>query len=255
LREFHRRPAGARQNLPGAIFLGSGKSRYCGGAQIRDGMASIKRILLVDNDALLRQSLAEQLAREGAYAVAEAANATEARNLAGEEDFALAIIDQQLPDATGDALARELKNRGLGAPVLLLSEPGAPPPAGEYIEKPFRFADLLARMNQHLSRHAANDDAPVAIGPYLFRPGAKLLSRGPRKVRLTEKETDILKFLHAAGETVARETLLHEVWGYNPAVTTHTLETHIYRLRKKIEENVGEAKIVVTEEGGYRLGS
>jgi len=110
-------------------------------------------------------------------------------------------------------------------------------------------------MNQHLSRHAANDDAPVAIGPYLFRPGAKLLSRGLQKVRLTEKETDILKFLHAAGVTVARETLLHEVWGYNPAVTTHTLETHIYRLRKKIEDNVGEAKIVVTEDGGYRLGS
>ncbi|HEY4275402.1 MAG TPA: response regulator transcription factor [Rhizomicrobium sp.] len=218
-------------------------------------MPGIKRILLVDNDGLLRGSLAEQLTREGAYTVVEAASMAEARSLAAEDDFALAIIDQGLPDGAGDALARELKSRGFSAPILLLSEPEIPLPAGEYLEKPFRFADLLARMNQYLSRHAANDDAPVEIGPYLFRPGAKLLSRGPRKVRLTEKETDILKFLHAAGATVARETLLHEVWGYNPAVTTHTLETHIYRLRKKIEENVGEAKIVLTEDGGYRLGS
>jgi DNA-binding response OmpR family regulator len=255
VQEFHRAPHGSRQNLPGDIFEARANRSIVAAHKDRDGMAGAKRLLLVDDDGLLRGSLAEQLAREGSYTVIEAASAAQARGLAMEDGFAFAIIDQDLPDGAGDILARELKSRGLSAPILLLSEPQAPPPAGDYLEKPFRFADLLARMNQHLSRHAANDDAPVAIGPYLFRPGAKLLSRGLQKVRLTEKETDILKFLHAAGVTVARETLLHEVWGYNPAVTTHTLETHIYRLRKKIEENVGEAKIVVTEDGGYRLGS
>jgi DNA-binding response OmpR family regulator len=95
----------------------------------------------------------------------------------------------------------------------------------------------------------------ATIGPYLFRPGAKLLTEGARRVRLTEKETDILKYLAAADRTVPRETLLHEVWGYNPAVTTHTLETHIYRLRRKIEKTPGKAEILVTEGGGYRLGS
>lgn len=215
-------------------------------------MPSAKRILLVDDDSVLRASLAEQLAQEGPYAVAEAANAAEARQLAEEDGYALAIIDQELPDGSGDALARELRSRGFDAPVLLLAEQDAAPPAADHIAKPFRFADLLAKLNHHLSRHAASDDTPVAIGPYLFRPGAKLLTAGARKVRLTEKETDILKFLHAAGSTVARETLLHEVWGYNPAVTTHTLETHIYRLRKKIED--GDAKILLTEGGGYRLG-
>ena len=215
-------------------------------------MPSAKRLLLVDDDALLRASLAEQLAQEGPYLIVEAGSAAEARLLAREEGYALAIIDQGLPDGAGDALARELKNQGFDAPVLLLAEADGDPPLAEHIAKPFRFADLLARINQHLSRHAASDDTPVAIGPYLFRPGAKLLTAGARKVRLTEKETDILKFLHAAGATVARETLLHEVWGYNPAVTTHTLETHIYRLRKKIED--GDAKILLTEGGGYRLG-
>ncbi len=176
------------------------------------------------------------------------------RARAKEGGYALAIVDQNLPDGAGDALARELKAQGFETPVLLLADKAAPPLAAEYLEKPFRFADLLARANLHLSRHAASDDVPVPIGPYLFRPGAKLLTLGARKVRLTEKETDILKFLHAAGATVAREILLHEVWGYNPAVTTHTLETHIYRLRRKIEENPGEARILVTEDGGYRLG-
>jgi DNA-binding response OmpR family regulator len=217
-------------------------------------MPSAKRVLLVDHDAVLRASLAEQLAREGSYSVVEAASAAEARGLSKDGSYALAIIDQNLPDGAGDALARELKNQGFDAPVLLLLERDAPPPAAEHLEKPFRFADLLARLNLYLSRHAASDDLPVEIGPYLFRPGAKLLTQGARKVRLTEKETDILKFLHAAGRTVGRETLLHEVWGYNPTVTTHTLETHIYRLRRKIEANPGEARILVTEDGGYRLG-
>jgi len=216
-------------------------------------MPSAKHILLVDDDSVLRASLAEQLAHEGAYIIVEAATAAEARLKADGESYALAIIGQGLPDGAGDALARELRNRGFDAPVLLLADPDKPPPVGDHIVKPFRFADFLARLNHHLSRHAASDDLPVTIGPYQFRPGAKLLTAGTRKVRLTEKETDILKFLHAAGVTVARETLLHEVWGYNPAVTTHTLETHIYRLRKKIED--GDAKILLTEGGGYRLGS
>ena len=216
-------------------------------------MPSARHILLVDDDAVLSASLAEQLAQDGAYVVVAAASAAEARKLARENLYAVAIIDQTLPDGAGDALARELKNQGFDAPVLLLADPEMPSPAGDHIAKPFRLADLLAKLNQHLSRHAASDDTPVAIGPYLFRPGAKLLTAGARKVRLTEKETDILKFLHAAGATVARETLLHEVWGYNPAVTTHTLETHIYRLRKKIED--GNAKILLTEDGGYRLGT
>jgi len=184
-------------------------------------MASAKRVLLVDHDAVLRASLAEQLTREGPYAVVEAGSVAEARAHAKEGGYALAIVDQNLPDGAGDALARELKAQGFETPVLLLADKAAPPLAAEYLEKPFRFADLLARVNLHLSRHAASDDVPVPIGPYLFRPGAKLLTQGARKVRLTEKETDILKFLHAAGATVAREILLHEVWGYNPTVTTH----------------------------------
>jgi DNA-binding response OmpR family regulator len=217
-------------------------------------MPSAKRVLLVDDNEVLRTSLAEQLTREGTYAVVAAANAAEARDLAKDGSYAFAIVDQTLPDGAGEALTEELKNQGFDAPMLLLAEADQPAPRTEHLKKPFRFADLMARLNAHLGRPAASDEAQLAIGPYQFRPGAKLLMQGVRKVRLTEKETDILKFLHGAGATVPRETLLHEVWGYNPAVSTHTLETHIYRLRKKIEENPGEARILLTEDGGYRLG-
>ena len=204
-------------------------------------MPSAKHILLVDDEAVPRASLAEQLAREGDYAVIQAASAAEAHTA---RDYHLAIIDL----ADGEALAQALRQNGFAGPVLFLGDgPGA-------LAKPFRLSALLARLSDQLGRLA--EDRPITIGPYEFRPAAKLLTGdGARKIRLTEKETNILKFLHAAGRTVPRETLLHEVWGYSPAVTTHTLETHIYRLRRKIEENPGQARILITEDGGYRLGN
>jgi DNA-binding response OmpR family regulator len=209
-------------------------------------MPSAKRILLVDASAVPRHSLAEQLAREGDYAVIEAGAAEEAR---AASDYLFAIID--LDD--GASLAKALRQDGFNGPILFLGEGDAG--LGEELAKPFRLSALLARLSAHLSRHGAMEDQAIQLGPYQFRPSAKLLTgEGQRRIRLTEKETNILKFLHEAGRTVPRETLLHEVWGYSPAVTTHTLETHIYRLRRKIEENPGQAKILITEDGGYRLG-
>ncbi len=93
-----------------------------------------------------------------------------------------------------------------------------------------------------------------ALGPYTFKPSMKMLTTADeRRIRLTEKETNILKFLYRADGVVARDVLLHEVWGYNAGVTTHTLETHIYRLRQKIEAEPSNARLLVTESGGYRL--
>ncbi len=125
----------------------------------------------------------------------------------------------------------------------------------ESLAKPFRFSALLARLHALSTHHAGSGDAAVRIGPYTFHPSAKLLQAAGRKVRLTEKETNILKFLHASAGTVPRDILLHEVWGYGPAVATHTLETHIYRLRKKIEQDPAKAQILLTEGGGYRLSA
>ena len=218
-------------------------------------MPSAKRILLVDGNSVLRGSLAEQLAQEGAYEIVPVSSIAEARD-AWDELCSVAILDQNLPDGSGAAYAKELRGSGFSGPIFLLGDDDLAPNGETFepIAKPFRFSALLARLNAKLGRHAVSESGPVRIGPYLFRPAAKLLTDGgERKIRLTEKETNILKFLHGAARTVPRETLLHEVWGYNPAVTTHTLETHIYRLRRKIEENPGKARILVTEGGGYRL--
>jgi DNA-binding response OmpR family regulator len=127
--------------------------------------------------------------------------------------------------------------------------------ANDYVAKPFRFAVLLARIRAQLRQHEASEDAVFSVGPYSFRPGSKMLTgANARKVRLTEKETAILKYLYRAGDRViGRDTLLGEVWGYNAGVTTHTLETHVYRLRQKIERDPAAAQILVTEPGGYRL--
>jgi DNA-binding response OmpR family regulator len=204
------------------------------------------RILLADADAVLRTSLAEQLQHEG-YEIMCAATATDALDAMKHGPFSFAIVG--LGEETGAAL----RAAGLHAPVLLLVEGEAATP--EAIAKPFRFSALLARLHALSSHHAANGDGAVRIGPYTFHPSAKLLQEGGRKVRLTEKETNILKFLHASAGTVPRDILLHEVWGYGPAVATHTLETHIYRLRKKIEQDPAKAQILLTEGGGYRLSA
>jgi DNA-binding response OmpR family regulator len=111
----------------------------------------------------------------------------------------------------------------------------------------------MARVDAHLRSHGTSEEAIYRIGPYTFRPSAKVLVEGQKRIRLTEKETNILKYLQRAGSTVSRDVLLHEVWGYNPAVSTHTLETHIYRLRQKIEKDPSRAQLLITESGGYRL--
>ena len=227
-------------------------------------MSSAKRVLVVEDDAMLSASLAEQLTQEGAYTVVRVDSCADARQAAADGLYEFMILDVGLPDGDGRALCRELRSQGTTCPILLLTAAdsdedtvkGLESGANDYVTKPFRFAVLMARVHAHLRSHDRSEEAMYRIGPYTFRPSAKLLLDGSAKrIRLTEKETNILKYLHRCGDTVPRETLLHEVWGYNPAVTTHTLETHIYRLRQKIEENPGEARILVTESGGYRLMS
>ena len=225
-------------------------------------MSSVKRVLLVEDDVMLRASLAEQLSQESAYSVVETGDCASARQAAGDYLYEFMVLDVGLPDGDGRELCRDFRAQGITCPILLLTAAdtdadtiaGLKSGANDYVTKPFRFAVLMARVHAHLRSHGHSEEAMYRIGPYTFRPSAKmLLDAHDRKIRLTEKETNILKYLYRCAETVPRETLLHEVWGYNPAVTTHTLETHIYRLRQKIEQNPGEARILITESGGYRL--
>jgi len=229
-------------------------------------MTGPRPILIVDDDPALRATLAEQLALEGEFTIAEADDLAEAdiRLAQAETRFDLVLLDIRLPDGDGRDFCLKLRRQGLRMPVIMLTGAdaesdvvrGLDAGANDYIAKPFRLAELLARMRAQLRVFDNSEDAVFTIGPYLFRPSAKLLQDPlrARKIRLTEKEAAILKYLYrAGGQPVGRQILLNEVWGYNSAVTTHTLETHVYRLRQKIEPDPSHARLLVTEGGGYRL--
>ncbi|WP_193185076.1 response regulator transcription factor [Nisaea sediminum] len=227
-------------------------------------MVNGKKVLLVEDDEALRITLAEQLELHEEFAVQAVGTGAEALETVKSAHFDLILLDVGLPDMDGRDVCRLIRRHGVKSPVVMLTAQdgdadtilGLDAGANDYVTKPFKIAVLLARMRAHLRQHEQSDDAVFTIGPYSFRPSAKLLidEAKNKKVRLTEKETAILKYLYrTGGRMVKRETLLNEVWGYNAGVTTHTLETHVYRLRQKIEIDPSNAQILVTDPGGYRL--
>lgn len=226
-------------------------------------MNGIKKILVVDDDDILRGSLVEQLQLYEEFSCVPAATGAAGLDHARGNHVDLVLLDVGLPDMDGREVCRLMRKAGVKVPIIMLTGAdtdsdtilGLDAGANDYVTKPFRFGVLLARIRAHLRSHEQSEDAVFKIGPYSFRPSAKiLLDEQEKKIRLTEKETSILKYLYRAGsKVVGRDTLLAEVWGYNSGVTTHTLETHIYRLRQKIEPDPSSAEILVTEAGGYRL--
>ncbi|WP_112661935.1 response regulator transcription factor [Microvirga flavescens] len=226
-------------------------------------MSNASRLLVVDDDQDLRDTLVEQLAFYDEFEIETAKNALEAIEAVKRGRIDLAIMDVGLPDMDGREAVKIMRRDGFRSPIIMLTAQGSDTDtvmgleagANDYVVKPFKFAVLLARIRSQLRQYEASEDAVFQIGPYTFRPGSKLLTTEKgSKLKLTEKETAILRYLYRAGrEVVGRETLLAEVWGYNSNVTTHTLETHIYRLRQKIEPDPSNARILVTEAGGYKL--
>ena len=226
-------------------------------------MPNARKILIVDDDTDLRDTLVEQLSLYEEFDIAQESTGAKGVAHARQGRVDLLIMDVGLPDMDGREAVKILRKGGYKAPVIMLTGHdtdsdtilGLESGANDYVAKPFRFAVLLARIRAQLRQHEASEDAVFTIGPYTFRPSSKiLLNPKGNKVRLTEKETAILRYLYRAGQRpVSRETLLQEVWGYNSGVTTHTLETHIYRLRQKVERDAASPSILVTEAGGYKL--
>lgn len=242
-------------------------------------MTPARSILIVDGDPVMRATLREQLTRDGAFAVTAAAGAQEAMRClmsqgesrgvsegsasgrAVPDGFAAAIVDADLPDGGGAGLCAAFRADGWSMPVILLNGGGGHGVDGDtiVIAKPFRIGVLLDRLRGALDKPTADPaPPPLRIGPFAFHPDEKALrdDAANLRIRLTEKEAAILVFLHrTGGKAVSRLDLLREVWGYHPSVTTHTLETHVYRLRRKIEAHPGKARLLITEDGGYRLAA
>jgi DNA-binding response OmpR family regulator len=226
-------------------------------------MPNMHKILVIEDDPELRGALTDQLSLYKEFETVAAENGDKGMQSAKAGQIDLVIMDVGLLDIDGRETARILRRKGFKAPIIMLSGHNTDPDiilglesgANDYVIKPFRFAVLLARVRTLLRQYESSEDAVLAIGPYTFRPNSKLLLQlNGNKVRLTEKETSILRHLYRAGERpVSRDTLLQEVWAYNSGVTTHTIETHIYRLRQKIEKDAAVPALLITEAGGYTL--
>jgi DNA-binding response OmpR family regulator len=229
-------------------------------------MSSARPILIVEDDDALRQVLADQVSSGGIFSSVEAATLDEASRYLGapEARFDSIILDVNLPDGDGRDFCAKIRRQGHNMPIIMLTGAaeendvvsGLNAGANDYIAKPFRVNELLARLHAQLRLFDTSEDAVFTIGPYTFRPAAKLLFGADKKqrIRLTAKEVDILKFLYRhANRVVSRQVLLDEVWGYNAGVTTHTLETHVYRLRQKVESDPTNCRLLMTAPGGYRL--
>jgi DNA-binding response OmpR family regulator len=222
-----------------------------------------RTILLVDDDQDLRETLVEQLGLYEEFAVLEEDTAAKGIQAVRNGQIDLLIMDVGLPDMDGREAVKLLRKGGFKGPVIMLTGHdtdadtilGLEAGANDYVTKPFRFAVLLARIRAQLRQFEQSEDATFNVGPYLFKPAQKMLSDADgKKIRLTEKEAAIIRYLFRAGQkAVTRDELLEEVWGYNSGVTTHTLETHVYRLRQKIEKDPSSAEILVTENGGYKI--
>ncbi len=224
---------------------------------------SARTILLVDDDNDLRETLVEQLALYEEFNILQEPTAAKGISTARTQQIALLVMDVGLPDMDGREAVKLLRKGGFKPPIIMLTGHdtdsdtilGLEAGANDYVTKPFRFAVLLARIRAQLRQHEQSEDATFTVGPYTFKPGQKLLTlENGQKIRLTEKEAAIIRYLYRADQkVVTRDVLLEEVWGYNSGVTTHTLETHVYRLRQKIERDPSNAEILVTENGGYKI--
>ena len=224
-------------------------------------MSSSTKILLVNSDRDLSEALIYQLSLNDKYQIIESGEDNVFTQI-NNNSFNIVIINSQPSKLHGHNLTKKLRTGGFKNPIIMLITQSDASnvdnkltiEANEYIIKPFKYPALLKSIGLQLRQFGKTEDTQHNIGSYVFKPNSKVLESKNKSIRLTEKENDILKFLYQNLKTiVSREILLHEVWGYNSKVTTHTLETHIYRLRQKIEIDPANACFLITETGGYRL--
>ena len=226
-------------------------------------MSQNRKILIIEDDTLLVEELSEQLLMHEEFDVISAETASTGLAVAKSEAPDLILLDVGLPDQDGRETCKLMRKAGITTPIIILigadsdadTTLGLEAGASDYFTKPFRFGVLLALIRTKLRQYEMTESAQFNLGGYQFKPSVKTLVRNDQsKIRLTEKETNILRLLlRAGGDAVARDKLLEEVWGYNAQVTTHTLETHVYRLRQKIEDDPSNSELLITEAGGYRL--
>ena len=223
-------------------------------------VAHMMKILLIERDTDLREVLCEQLSNTNRFDVFKSSDIPETSKLLSNQTFDAIVVDLHPSGPVSRELSGLICETDLECPVLVITNEndvpahvfGSDKRISDYIKKPFKFTDLLSRIDFLFQKR---DETTLLIGPYTCQPAMKLLlTESSKEIRLTEKETSMLLFLyHSNDYVVQRDTLLNEVWGYSTDVTTHTLETHVYRLRQKMKLSPGDTDLLMTEAGGYRL--
>ena len=230
-------------------------------------MEEQKQLLIIGSGTGAHSVLGPALANDGLFEVTEAANAAEAmtRTHTRQQRFHAILVETVPGSADGSDICGWLRHRGLRVPIIVLSEAGAEQDAvraldagaNDYVVMPPRLAELKARLRAQIREHETSEDAVLPIGPYHFRPAIRALHEpaGNRHIRLTQQEVIILQHLYrAGGQPISRQSLLRGAWRYSVDTRTHTVETHIYRLRRKIEHDPSHPHIILNDGGGYRLG-
>jgi DNA-binding response OmpR family regulator len=221
-------------------------------------------VLLVEDDDEIRNALTNQLALQEEFETTEAVDGATALEAVNERHFNIVLLDIGLPDMDERDVCRLIRRKGIHVPVIMLTGMesdadmilGLDSGANDYITKPFKMGVLLARIRAHLRQHEASEDASFALAHYTFTPASRLLKdkETGKEIVLSDKESAILKFLYRAGDTpVDCDKLYSEVWSHAVSLSTHTLQTHVYRLRQKIERNPAHPEILLSEAGGYRV--
>ena len=226
------------------------------------------RILIVEDDPHILLGLEEVLTSDG-FEVVTCNRGDRALDCLNQQQPALVILDVMLPGASGYDICKQLRQRKVITPVLMLTAKGQEIDkvvgldlgADDYVTKPFGVRELLARIHALLRRSgngdakAKDDTSPFKIGEATIDPRTFQIKRGKTVEELTAKEIKLLQFFHAhAGEVLSRDRLLNEVWGYNYYGTTRTLDQVIVQLRKKLGDNGDAPKHLLTVHGvGYRL--
>lgn len=228
-------------------------------------MTQTRRLLIIEKSQELIDILQDQLELTGEFDITSAKTPEDGRIAIETQNSEIIILSSHNDIEATKQTITSWRKEGINIPIIVITNNANDGEAislldngaNDYLAKPFRMTLLVARIRAHLRQYDRSADAVLAIGPYWFRQdSAILVDKGNERhhIRLTDKEASILKYLYRAfPQVVARDTLLDEVWGYASGVSTHTLETHVYRLRQKIEPDPKNASILVTENRGYRL--
>ncbi len=227
-------------------------------------MSRQRKLLIVDSDAASRGDLAAQLRLHAEFETEEFGFGAAALNAILHDYFDAILLEVQLSDMDGPELCRLMRREGVSSPIIMIGggESGADEilalnaGANDYVIKPVRIGILLARMRAQIRLHEVSEDPVFPIGRIRFRPGANQLydPESKRKIRLTQKETAILKYLYRAGNrAVSWDSLLQELRHQSARLTPQSLESYVDHLQRKIAEGAGQTEFLVVDDGGLRL--